>query len=160
MIKICILHQNFVHIQNFAPLQNFGHVKNYDHKYKGVPKLVLILSQLTCNAIYKNSNKVRVFCSSLSFQQTPTDVCMPSYNWFCENSCIYSFREQEVQEEADKKMGGAFNGREHEKCNRKVVRYVRNVNFFPFHIDTYRFEKIKLFNKIVKKFDKIKKLNN
>ncbi len=41
-----------------------------------VPKLVLILSGQTCNAIYQNSDEARVFCSVLPFQQTPTNTCM------------------------------------------------------------------------------------
>ncbi len=41
-----------------------------------VPKLVLTLSGRTCNTIYRNSNKVHIFCSSLLCQQAPlTSVC-------------------------------------------------------------------------------------
>ncbi len=39
-----------------------------------VPRLVLVLSRWTSNTIYWNSNKVHVFCSSLSVQQAPIDV--------------------------------------------------------------------------------------
>ncbi len=69
-----------------------------------VPKLVLTLSGQTCDAIYRNSDKVR---SSLSFQQAPADVCTSN------RSCITAIfvktvanapEEQEVQE-ADKKNG-------------------------------------------------------
>ncbi len=35
---------------------------------------MLILSRQACNAIYRNYNEAHVFCSSLSFQQAPTDV--------------------------------------------------------------------------------------
>ncbi len=41
-----------------------------------VPKPVLILSRRTWNAIYWNSDKAHVFCSTLPFQQAPTDICM------------------------------------------------------------------------------------
>ncbi len=40
-----------------------------------VSKLAPTLSRQSCYAIYRNSNKVRVFCSSLSFQQASADVC-------------------------------------------------------------------------------------
>ncbi len=43
---------------------------------KVVLKLVLTLSGWTCNAIYKNSNAVHIFCSSLSFQQAHADDYM------------------------------------------------------------------------------------
>ncbi len=43
-----------------------------------VPKLMLLLSGWTCNAIYRNSDKAHVFCSAWSFQQASTDVCMSS----------------------------------------------------------------------------------
>ncbi len=36
-----------------------------------VPKLVLILSGRTCNAIYQNNNEAHVFCTLLSFQHAP-----------------------------------------------------------------------------------------
>ncbi len=41
-----------------------------------VPKLGLILSGRTCNAIYWNSSKAHVFCSALPLQQAPMDVCV------------------------------------------------------------------------------------
>ncbi len=37
------------------------------------------------------------------------------------NSCMYPSGEQEVQEEADKKMRGAFNIGKQEECKRKNV---------------------------------------
>ncbi len=40
------------------------------------PKRVLTLTRRTCNAIYRNFDKVLVFCSALFFQQAPADVCM------------------------------------------------------------------------------------
>ncbi len=40
-----------------------------------VPKLVLTIFGRTSNVFYRNSDKVHVFCSSLSFQQAPEDVC-------------------------------------------------------------------------------------
>ncbi len=44
-------------------------------KYKRVvPELVLILSERTCNAIYRNFDEVRVFCSTLHFQEAPKDI--------------------------------------------------------------------------------------
>ncbi len=39
-----------------------------------VLKLVLILSERTCNAVYWNSDEAHVFCSVLPFQQAPMDV--------------------------------------------------------------------------------------
>ncbi len=41
---------------------------------RNVPKLMLTLSAQICNAIYWNLD--HVFCSSLSFQQAPADICM------------------------------------------------------------------------------------
>ncbi len=41
-----------------------------------VPKLAPILFGQTCNTIHQNSKKTHVFCSALSFQQAPKDVCM------------------------------------------------------------------------------------
>ncbi len=41
-----------------------------------VPKLVLTLYEWTCNVIYRNSDEKHVFCSSLSFQGAPVDVCI------------------------------------------------------------------------------------
>ncbi len=34
------------------------------------------LARQTCNVMYQNSNKVHVFCSSLSFQQARRNICM------------------------------------------------------------------------------------
>ncbi len=34
----------------------------------------LTLFRRTCNVIYQHSNKARIFCSSLSFQQAPVDI--------------------------------------------------------------------------------------
>ncbi len=42
---------------------------------EGYPKLVLILSGRTCNAIYQNSDEAHIFCSVLPFQQAPSVVC-------------------------------------------------------------------------------------
>ncbi len=39
-----------------------------------MPKLLLILSRRTCNAIYQNSYEAHVFHSALPFQQAPVNV--------------------------------------------------------------------------------------
>ncbi len=76
-----------------------------------VPKLVLVFSRRHCNAIYWNSNEAHVFCSSLSFQQAPTDICVSDRSQVAAgimktNSCAYPSGEREVQMKQTNKMGG------------------------------------------------------
>ncbi len=77
-----------------------------------VPKLVLTFFIRICNAIYRNSEKVHVFCSSLSFQKhlwTYVFQVDLELQQFCENRCAYLSGKSKMQEEIDKQMGGAFN---------------------------------------------------
>ncbi len=68
--------------------------RRVSHRYfdytRVVPKLVLILSGWTCNAIYRNSYEAHVFCSALPFQQAPVDI----YTWILLLSSLetYYFR--------------------------------------------------------------------
>ncbi len=70
------------------------------------------------------SDEVCVFCSSLSFQQAPVDVYISNRSWIMAG--FVNSGEWEVQEEVEKKMGGVFNVRKHEKCKRKCVCFIRD----------------------------------
>ncbi len=61
-------------LEKIEPPKLSKHYLNYTIT-RVVPKLMLILSGQTCNGIYRNSDKARVFCSVLSFQQAHTDIC-------------------------------------------------------------------------------------
>ncbi len=76
---------------------------------KVIPKLVFTLSRWTCNAIYWNLDKARVFCSSLSFQQALVGVRTSNRSRVTAGfmkTVAHTPLENEVQEEVDKKMGG------------------------------------------------------
>ncbi len=92
---------------------------------KVVSKLVLTFSGRTCNTIYWNPDKAHVFCSSLSFQQAPTDVCMSIRSWvaagFMRILACTLLQNDRYKKKRTKKMRGVFRIRKHGKCKRKGV---------------------------------------
>ncbi len=74
-----------------------------------VPKLVLTLCRWTCNTIYLNFNEARVFCSLLSFQQTPADVFISNRSrvtaGFVITSVCTPLENERCKKKQTKKMG-------------------------------------------------------
>ncbi len=65
--------KNYLQMQ-LNPIGTFFGLEDFLQFLQGLsPKQTLFLSRRTCNAIYRNSDEVHVFCSSVSFQQAPTD---------------------------------------------------------------------------------------
>ncbi len=93
-----------------------------------VSKLVLTLSGRTCNAIYRNSNEVHVFCSSLSFQQVPEDICTSNRSRVAVGfvkTVVHVPLENERCQKKWAKQWGIFNVWKHGTCKRKGMCFVR-----------------------------------
>ncbi len=77
---------------------------------------MLTLSERTCNAIYWNSEEAHVFCSSLSFQQAPMDICMTNKTQVTAGFVKTIAHTPTRGARSDEKMVEAFNVWKHGKC--------------------------------------------
>ncbi len=94
----------------------------------------------------RNFDEVYIFCSSLSFQQAPRDICMSNRSrvtaGFVKTVACIPLENERHKKKRTRKMGGAFNIWKHGKCKRKGVYFIRYKKNYTAgeHVEIMRFQ--------------------